>query len=119
MNQPPEHVTALRAWARGMYPLEAAVELLAAAFGGRFARPGNLWIRAKTEGQPGYWLDTDEMDDVGYLSGGEQRLIRIAASLAGGAPVRLSDVLCGNDEAIDRLIIKAVAHTAGQRQVWP
>lgn len=31
-------VQGLRRWANGLYPLEAAVELLARAFGGRFTR---------------------------------------------------------------------------------
>ena len=79
----------LRSWAKGLYPLEAAVEILVRAFGGRFADPGQPWIQPCD--QAGWWwLDVTTLvdDQIGHLSGGEQRVLRIVASLAGGAPGR-------------------------------
>ena len=64
----------LRAWAKGLYPLEAAVEVLVRAFNGRFASPGNPWIQPCV--QPGWWwLDTAELeeDNLGALSAPDLR----------------------------------------------
>lgn len=107
---------ALRAWAKGSYPLEAAVELLIRAFGGRFAEPGNPWIADAHTGQP--WLDVDAMTDdaMGGLSGGELRYLRIARSLAGGEPVRLDGDIPGLDRDRTQLVLAAIAHAAGSHQ---
>jgi hypothetical protein len=48
-------IEALQAWAAGSYADTAAVELLARAFGGRFAWPGRPWIGTDTAGRA--WLD--------------------------------------------------------------
>ncbi len=65
------HSDELRAWAKGSYPLEAAVQLILRAFGGRFADPGNLWIEDADGDRP--WLNAAAMTDdkMGVLSGGE------------------------------------------------
>lgn len=107
----------LRAWAKGLYPLEAAVELLVRAFDGRFATPGNPWIQPCD--QPGWWwLDTHELvdDNLGGVSGGERRLLLIAASLAGGAPVSLADTLPGLDRDLTDLVLAALAHANGSHE---
>lgn len=106
---------ALRAWARGMYALEAAVELLTRWNGGRFAGSGYPWIQSTTEGSHGWWLDVEAITDdvLASYSGGEQRILRIVGSLAGGAPVHLDDVLSGNDRDATALVLAAVAHAAG------
>lgn len=105
----------LRAWARGMYALEAAVELLTRWSSGRFAASGYPWIQPTTEGRHDWWLDAESITDVALApySGGEQRILRIVASLAGGAPVHLDDVLSGNDRDATALVLAAVAHAAG------
>ena len=93
----------LRAWAKGLYPSEAAVELLVGFAGGRLAKPGNPWIQPCD--QPGmWWLDPSRISDdsIGALSGGEQRVLRIVSSLAGGEPVDLSRDLSGLDRPHDR-----------------
>lgn len=46
-------------------------------------------------------------------SGGERRMLLLAASIAGGVPVSLSDTLTGIDHRNASLIVSAVAHAAG------
>ena len=55
--------------------------------------------------------------DAGDLpcSGGEQRMLRLAASIAGGRPVSLRDTLSGIDHRNVQLVITAVLHASGQR----
>jgi hypothetical protein len=106
----------LRRWARGLYTTEAATELLIRARNGAFASIDRPWIKP---GDHGYWIDlpaiTEHLDG---LSGGEQRLLRIAASIGSdeAAPVKLGDVLGGLDRPTLRLVLAAVAHTAGSHQ---
>lgn len=116
----------LRIWAGGIYGLQAGVELLLRAYGGRFAQPGYGWIQWSEENQriedPGNWyLETDELTNNGALSGGEQRLLNIVASLCDVHPMDLSDV-AGLDRAILSLVLAAVAHAGGSHEqselVW-
>ncbi|MGP3921504.1 hypothetical protein [Nonomuraea sp. 10N515B] len=53
--------------------------------------------------------------DSGRLpcSGGERAVLRIAASMSGGIPVDLRDVLTGLDSVNRALAATAVAHSAG------
>ena len=107
----------LRLWANGLYPLGAAVEILVRAFGGRFAAPGNPWIQPCD--LPGWWwLDVTMLvdDQIGHLSGGEQRVLRIGASLAGGAPVSLADNLPGLDRELTDLVLAGLAHANGSHE---
>lgn len=51
---------ALRAWARGIYPLEAGVELLIRISDGRFAANSQPWIQPGDD--PGWWwIDIDQL----------------------------------------------------------
>jgi len=107
----------LRAWAHGIYPDEAGVELLIghasflhrADFTSRFISiPGDGlavidWPAAIAA-----------LDDSLPCSGGEKRMLRLAASLAGGIPVNLRDALTGIDDRGIRLVIKAALHASGQ-----
>lgn len=107
----------LRAWAKGLYPLEAAVELLVRTADGRFASPGYPWIQPCD--QPGWWwLDHEAIteDNLAALSGGEQRILRIVASLAGGSPVNLSACLPGLDRDLMELVLAAMAHANGSHE---
>jgi hypothetical protein len=66
------------------------------------------------------WIDWDAVItalDGGRLpaSGGEKRIIRIAASLAAGYPVSLRDVIPGLDQRNLELVTIAIRRTAGQR----
>ena len=107
----------LRSWAKGLYPLEAAVEILVRAFDGRFATPGHPWIQPCA--QPGWWwLDVSRLvdDEIGHLSGGEQRILRVVASLAGGEPVSLADNLPGLDRELTDLVLAGIAHANGSHE---
>jgi len=116
---------ALRAWARGLLAAEAGVELLISNgsfltrrdFRDRFisVRPGNA------HGDPNMatidWQDIIAALDVRDLpcSGGEQRILRLAASLADGSPVSLRDTITGLDHANISLLITAILRAAGIR----
>ena len=50
------------------------------------------------------------------LSGGEQRIVRVAASLTAGHPVSLRDAIPGLDQRSLHLVATAIRHAAGQRQ---
>lgn len=56
-------------------------------------------------------LNTGELP----CSGGENRMLRLAASLADGTPVDLRDALTGIDTDNITLMTKAVLHTSGHR----
>ena len=47
-------------------------------------------------------------------SGGEQRLLKITASLADGIPVDLRDTLTGLDDSNIQLLITAIRHASGK-----
>lgn len=112
-------VSGLRSWARGVYAVEAAVELLARYARGRFARPGWPWVVTDaSRGGSGYWLDADALAPVELagFSGGERRLLALVGSLASGAPVDLSEALPGLDRASVALVLAAIAHAAGTHE---
>ena len=103
----------LRIWAKGLYPTEAAAELLIRAFNGLLLN--GPWLEP-TDGAM-YWFDTDHIDDGGYLSGGELRVLRIAASLADSRyKISLNDDLPGLDRATLQLVLAAVAHANGSHE---
>lgn len=62
------------------------------------------------------YIDPTRMTDeyIGAYSGGEQRLLRVAASLLGGEPVDLHYDLCGIDEYQKQQIMTAMAWALGQ-----
>lgn len=106
--------TGLRDWARGLLPLEAAVELIATACGGRLLY--GPWIRLDACGQ--HWFDPDiAAVEKGVLSGGERRVLTIVMSLASAEhPLDLSDAVCGlDDDALDA-VLRGLAH-AGKRNI--
>ena len=108
---------ALRRWAKGLYPLEAGVELLIRAFDGRFASPAHPWVQQGDD--PGWWwIDVEQMneDNYGAFSGGETRLLRIAASLLDGHPVDLSRNLAGLDRVHVQLVLAAISHASGSHE---
>lgn len=111
------HVEELRTWAKGSYPLVAATELLLRAFNGVFAKPGNPWI-IQEEGYANVWINFEAIpDNLGGTSGGERRLLMLAASLADvGVEVNLGDYLPGLDRANLNLFLAAAAHAAGSHE---
>ena len=56
------------------------------------------------------------LDDDLPCSGGENRMLRLAASLAGGIPVNLRDALTGLDDRNIQLVINAALHASGHRR---
>lgn len=102
----------LRAWAKGAYPLEAGVELLIRH--GKAVYDGAPWI---TDDGEHAWLDANVLlDESGAWSGGEQRIVRLAASLIGDERVNLSDDLRGNDRRTTALLLAAIAHASGTHE---
>ena len=123
----PQHPLArsLRACARGIYPDEAAIELLIGhgtfldrddftrhITTGEHGRPGGEAAHAAID-----WTAATTALDAGTLpcSGGERRIFRLAASLAAGLPVNLRDALTGLDEHNLTLAISAFMHASGHR----
>jgi hypothetical protein len=106
----------LRQWARGMYTTEGATELPIRAGNGTFAAVERPWIKPTDHG---YWIDFAAITEhLGAFSGGEQRLLRIAASIGSdeATPLRLGDVVSGLDRSTLRLVLAAVAHAGGSHQ---
>jgi hypothetical protein len=114
----------LRACATGIRHLEAGVSLLIDCgcwlrredFTGRFvttdASPGDRTLMASID-----WEAATTALDMGQLpcSSGERRVLQLAASIAGGIPVSLSDTLTGIDTRNAALVTQAVAHAAGHQ----
>ncbi len=116
-TDPSETHAGLRAWAKGIYPLEAGVELLIRACGGRFANASLPWVQPGED--PGWWwIDVAAMNEssLAGLSGGEARMVRIAASLLGGSPVNLYDAIPGLDRDHIELLLAAIAHSSGSHE---
>ncbi len=115
---------ALRACARGIHPLEAGTSMLIDC-GSWLHREDftSRFITVETSISDGATLlaVTDREAAVTALhagelsaSGGERRMLLMAASIAGGIPVSLCDTLPGIDHRNASLVIKAIAHATGQ-----
>lgn len=114
----PSLPAALRAGAEGLYALEAATGLIIAH---------RTWLARDDftsfiQHGPGTaaidWEAAVAALQAGGLpsSGGERRMLRLAASLAGQAPVNLGEAIPGIDDRNVRLLVKGVLHASGQRQ---
>lgn len=105
----------LRQWARGLYTTEAAAELIIRALHGKLLH--GEWIKPRPGG---YWFDATTAVAAGagdYLSGGEHRLLRIAASLASDdVTLSLSETLPGLDTSQLKLVLAAVSHASGSHE---
>ena len=121
VTSPDTIATALRNHAEGSRCLAAAAELLIAQawldrddFASRFVTicpsPGS--------GKPMAVIDWPDV--VGALgtslpcSGGEQRMLKLTASLADGIPVDLRDTLTGLDDRNIQLLVTAIRHASGK-----
>lgn len=114
----------LRTWARGIYPDEAAVELLIAHatflnrsdFIDRFIVPrsnhGDNQTMASID-----WSAAITTLDTGDLpcSRSEERILRLAASLGNGLPVNLREASTDLDTRNTALLSQAILHAAGHR----
>jgi hypothetical protein len=114
---------ALRASARGLYACEAAVGLLAdhqywltrPDFTGEFIGTFDGF----TDGTPMAavcWPEAVAALDRGQLSGSssENKILRLAASLAEGIPVDLQNAITGLDDTNLQHLITAIRHAAGR-----
>jgi len=115
---------ALRAQAKGLHACEAATELLIghdswlhrADFVDDFvdtdAGPSDGIVMSAID-----WPEAITALDAGRLpcSGGERRILQIAASLADGVPVDLRDALTGLDSTNTNLVAAAVLHANGRK----
>ena len=115
-------VAALRVWAKGLLCLEAAVELL---IGNRswLLREDFLEIAVESGWEVSSRRPMAAVDfvavasalEAGVLpcSGGEGRVLRIAASIAEGVPVDMREAVTGLDEDNAVLAAAAVLRAAG------
>jgi len=114
---------ALRACASGIYAAEAAVGMLIAHAAWLDRDDFCQFIHADHAAQMAVidWpavitaLATGEMPS----SNGEQKMLRMAASLAGQAPVILGDTITGLDDRNIQILVKSILHASGQRQFPP
>jgi hypothetical protein len=120
----PSLAAALRASAAGIYPAEAAAELLIATpwpcrhhFRRRFIRTGTSITDGTTPMAVTDWAAAIAALSAGQLpcSGAERRLLRLAASLGDGIPVDLQDALTSLDDVRLELVTAAIRHAAGRR----
>jgi hypothetical protein len=121
----PPLAAALRACAAGFYPAEAAAELLIAHaswlcrddFRDGYVDTGTSITDGITAMAAIDWPTAIAALDTGGLpgSGGERRVLRLAASLADGIPVDLRDAFTGMDtDNVDRAV-RAMLHASGRR----
>lgn len=112
----------LRASARGLYPVEAGVELL-------IGHASWLHRTDFTERFVHLAADKAQMADIDWMaaitaldaatlpcSSSEAQMLRLAASLANATPVNLGDALSGLDSHNTHLVSQAVLHANG---FWP
>jgi hypothetical protein len=114
----------LRACARGIYPDEAAVELLISHgtflhrddFTGRFIGHGTS-ISDGTMLAAIDWEAAITALSGGELpcSGGEGRILRLSAGLAAGIPADLRDAVTGLDNLNIQRLLTAIRHASGKR----
>ncbi len=114
---------AVRAGAAGLYCLEAACDLIISSgwlHRDDFTRFVSI-VTSITDGVTELahidWQSVISRRDAGLLpcGSGENRILRLAASIAAGIPVDHNDALCGLGQASITLVVRAVRHPNGQR----
>ena len=111
---------ALRACASGIYAAEAAAGMLIAHA---------TWLdrddfRRFIDAAPGTGMAAIDWPAAAAAlsaeqlpsSQGEQKMLRMAASIAGHAPVILGDTITGIDDHNIQIVVGAILHASGQRQ---
>jgi hypothetical protein len=116
----------MRVWAKGLLSAEAAVELLIGHRSWLF-REDFLAVAVESGWEVFSGREMATVDfvaaadalEAGVLpcSGGEGRVLRIAASIAEGVPVDLRGAVTGLDERNAVLAAAAVLHAAGHRDL--
>lgn len=114
MNETTARAEGLRAWAKGMHTLVAAAELLIRSGPPLLTGP---WVEHDPE-RGRYWFNVEAVtEDGGHLSGGERRVLDLAAALASDDhPVALGDAVSGIDRKHLTLVLAAIAHAAGSHE---
>ena len=119
----PGRAGVLRAGATGLYSLEAACDLVIST-GWLHRDDFSSFISTVTSITDGVtelahidWQAVIASRDDGLLPCGsaENRILRMAASIAAGIPVDLNEALCGLDQSSISLVVRAVRHANGQR----
>jgi len=122
----PQLQAALRAGAEGIYATEAGTGLLLThgTWPARedfrcFVHVADSITDPSTELASIDWEAAITALDAGEFSSssGEKRMLRLAASLAGDIPVQLGDAVTGIDDRNVGLLVKAILHASGQRQL--
>lgn len=112
-NNTNTHDDQLREWARGLNPLAAATELLIRT---GYAQNDRPWVRYDEDRQRP-WIDFQAIPELlGGMSGGQQRVLRIAASLGADVPIILGDEISGIDRDTTALVLAALAHASGTHE---
>jgi len=114
---------ALRACASGIYAAEAATGMLITHAAWLDRDDFSQFIHADPAAEMAAidWAAAIAALTAGEMpsSNGEQKMLRMAASLAGQAPVILGDTITGLDDRNIQILVKAVLHASGQRQFPP
>jgi hypothetical protein len=114
---------AIRAWARGWLPTEAAAELLI-SHGGWLLREDFLQVAVEVQWEPFLGREAAAIDFAaaaeavqGMLpcSDGERQVLLVAASIAGGVPIDLREAALCMDAVNAARAAQAVCHAAGRR----
>ncbi|MEV4838582.1 hypothetical protein AB0K05_29045 [Nonomuraea sp. NPDC049486] len=127
-NLTPAHlIDAARAWARGSYALEAAVELLVQhdvwLHRPEFRRYAVDYITATYTRIPYAVIDWQAAHAAlsrGRMpcSGSEAAVLRIALSIADGVPVELGPAITCLDATNLARVLAAINHAQGNRAAW-
>src|SRR5947207_3335062 len=114
---------AIRAWAKGWLPTEAAAELLI-SHQGWLLREDFLQIAVEAGWEPfrgrqvaavDFAAAADAVQGVLPCSDGERQVLLVAASIAEGIPVDLREAALCMDAASAARAAQAVCHAAGRR----
>ena len=113
----------MRAWAKGLLCLEAAVGLLI-GHGTWLYRQDFLDAAVEMITEPGremafvdFTAAADALSTGGLpCSAGERAVLQVAAGIAAGCPVNLEDALSSMDAANAALVADAALHAAGARR---
>ena len=113
--------TAVRAWAKGWLPAEAAAELLI-AHRGWLLREDFLQVAVEVGWEPfrdrqvaavDFAAAADAVQGVLPCSDGERQVLLVAASIAGGIPVDLREAALCMDAVNAARAARAICHAAG------
>ncbi len=117
MNTPTPTTLAdrIRNWAAGTLPTEASAYILTTACNGRLLELIAPAINDNPQAERASIRWDTVIQLTAPLSTGEQRLLRLAASLSGRHPIDAYETLYPFDPANSLIVVKAIAHAVGHR----